>query len=87
MLFEIGIPSKNSSSRFSLIRALDGSPQDLQTSDLNYTVSVTWMGYFVDDAKSQAARKATHKFIDLGIDSLACLPTNVFTTPIKRLNP
>jgi hypothetical protein len=49
---------EKSSSRFSLIQALDASPQDLQTSDLNYTVSAAGMGYFVDDRIRKLLEKA-----------------------------
>jgi hypothetical protein len=75
---------EKSSSRFSLIRALDASPQDLQTSDLNYTVSAGWMGYFVDDPNSRAARKSCSQFIELGIDSLwLAIPRTYSRTPAK----
>lgn len=48
-------------------------------SDLNYTVSVTWMGYFVDDAIHKLLEKLLTN-LSSRIDSL-CLPLPQMYSP------
>ena len=50
-------------------------------SDLNYTVSVTWMGYFVDDANHKLLKKLLTNLSSWESIPFASCPTNVFTTP------